>query len=162
MKKFILLPAVLLISACASIVSGTEQDITVNTTPAGADCALVREGQTIARVSSTPGTVTVDKTKHNINVVCNKPGYQTGSFLNESGTEGSTAGNILAGGLIGWGIDSARGADNKYDEGVNITLVPLAPVPTFGTSPYLQQPPYAQPQQQQPPLTGNSNDYGRQ
>ena len=31
---------------------------------------------------------------------------------------------IILGGGIGWAIDSARGADNKYDSPINITLAP--------------------------------------
>jgi hypothetical protein len=42
-----------------------------------------------------------------------------------SGAAGATFGNIVAGGGIGWAIDSASGADNKYDAPVNVTLVPI-------------------------------------
>jgi len=35
-------------------------------------------------------------------------------------------GNIVLGGGIGWAIDSASGADNKYDGVVNVTLVPAS------------------------------------
>lgn len=38
---------------------------------------------------------------------------------------GATFGNIVLGGGIGWAIDSASGADNKYTSPVNITLVPV-------------------------------------
>jgi hypothetical protein len=30
----------------------------------------------------------------------------------------------VLGGLVGWGIDSASGADNYYQSPVNLTLVP--------------------------------------
>jgi hypothetical protein len=42
--------------------------------------------------------------------------------MNKSSSAGATFGNIVAGGLIGWGVDSATGSDNKYDSPVNITL----------------------------------------
>jgi len=32
--------------------------------------------------------------------------------------------NIILGGGIGWAIDSASGADNKYESPITITLVP--------------------------------------
>jgi hypothetical protein len=64
----------------------------------------------------------VQKTKHDIFVECSKKGYQTAKFINESGVEGATFGNIVLGGGIGWAIDSAAGADNKYTEIMNITL----------------------------------------
>lgn len=48
--------------------------------------------------------------------------------MNHSGSAGATFGNIVAGGLIGWGIDSASGSDNKYDSPVNMTLN-MSPTP---------------------------------
>ncbi len=119
---FPMLISALLTSACASIIDGTSQTLTINTTPEGADCALNREGRTIGRIEPTPGSVVVEKTKHDIFVECNKQGYHTAKFINESGTAGATWGNIAAGGLIGWGVDSASGADNKYTEIMNISL----------------------------------------
>ena len=116
--------AVLLLSGCASIIEGTSQEIAINTNPAGADCALHRETVVIGRVNPTPGAVTIKKTKHDITIFCNKTGYQEASYFNNSGAAGATFGNIVLGGGIGWAIDSASGADNKYDSPVNITLVP--------------------------------------
>jgi len=63
----------------------------------------------------------VDKTKYNIEIRCNKRGYQQDTYLNHSGI-GATIGHIILGGGISWSIDSASGADNKYDSPVNITL----------------------------------------
>jgi hypothetical protein len=79
----------------------------------------------------TPGGVTIKKTKHDITLKCHKDGYQEASYLNHSGAAGATFGNIILGGGIGWAIDSAPGADNKYDGVVNITLIPnqAAPAP---------------------------------
>ncbi|MGE0424964.1 MAG: SHOCT domain-containing protein, partial [Reyranellaceae bacterium] len=48
---------------------------------------------------------------------------------------------IILGGGIGWAIDSASGADNKYQEVTTVTLtprsgaIPLAPAPTSVSSP---------------------------
>jgi hypothetical protein len=118
------------LSACASIVEGTSQAIMVNTNPSGADCTLNREGVAIARVSPTPGSVTIKKTKYDMSILCSKAGYQDTTFMLHSGEAGATYGNLAFGGLIGWGIDSATGADNKYDSPVNISLVPLQNVST--------------------------------
>jgi hypothetical protein len=115
------------LSGCASIVEGTSQNITVNTSPSGADCGLYREGIKIATVQGTPGSGLVNKTKHDIWVVCVKQGYQMATYFNHSGIAGGTFGNILLGGGVGWAIDSASGADNKYDGAVNMTLVPSLP-----------------------------------
>jgi hypothetical protein len=115
----------LALTGCASVLEGTSQTITLNTNPPGADCALTRQGTVIARVAPTPGSVVVEKTKHDITISCTKQGYQEATYLNHSGVEGATWGNIVLGGAVGWAIDSASGADNHYDSPVNMTMVPL-------------------------------------
>jgi hypothetical protein len=116
--------SLLFLTGCASIIEGTSQEITINTNPPGADCSLNRQGVSIGHVNPTPGAITIKKTKYDIMIVCDKPGYQEATYLNHSGAAGATFGNIVAGGFIGWGIDSASGADNKYDSPVNISMVP--------------------------------------
>jgi len=112
-------------TGCASIIEGTSQEIAINTNPGGADCALKRQDQVIARVNPTPGAATIKKTKYDITIYCDKTGYQEATFFDHSGAAGATVGNIILGGGIGWAIDSASGADNKYESPVNITLVPV-------------------------------------
>lgn len=124
------------VSACSSIVEGTSQQILVNTTPSGADCTLEREGFTIGKVNPTPGSALVDKTKHDITIKCTKDTFHESTYINESDVAGATFGNILIGGGIGWIIDSASGADNKYTSPANITLVPSTqPAPAIQKSP---------------------------
>lgn len=107
----------------------------MNTNPQGANCAFEREGITIARVAPTPGAATIKKTKHDILVKCSKDGYHEATYFNKSDVAGATVGNIILGGGIGWAIDSASGADNKYETPMNITLVPLSePAPESQTS----------------------------
>ena len=119
-------------TGCATILSGKTQNLTIATNPAGASCELTREGKILGAVNPTPGALMVNKTKHDISVVCKKDGYQDATGNLESGTEGATFGNIAAGGLIGWGIDSASGADNKYPEVTTITLIPKEEEPKVG------------------------------
>ena len=118
-----------LLAACSSIIEGRTQTMMINTNPAGASCDLVRMGQKIGSIAETPGSVTIEKTKYDLTVICNKEGYEEASYLNHSGSAGATFGNILLGGGIGWAIDSASGADNKYDSPVNITLAPMREEP---------------------------------
>lgn len=124
-----------LLGACSTIVEGTTQEIVVNTTPEGADCALEREGITIARITPTPGAATIEKTKHDITIVCSLEGFHRSTYFNKSDVAGATVGNVILGGGIGWAIDSAAGADNKYTTPVNITMVPLSePAPAMQSS----------------------------
>lgn len=124
-KRIALVLALGALSACSSIIEGTSQEILVNTNPSGADCALNREGITIARINPTPAATTIKKTKHDITIVCNLDGYHEAMYFNKSDVAGATLGNIILGGGIGWAVDSAAGADNKYTSPVNVTLVPL-------------------------------------
>lgn len=117
--------AALSASACSSIADGTSQQLAIGTTPTGADCELTRNGLVIARVNPTPGLITVDKTKYDILVKCRKEGFHEASYFNESDVAGATFGNIILGGGIGWAIDSASGADNKYHTPVEVLLTPL-------------------------------------
>jgi hypothetical protein len=127
MKPSVVLAALaVLLAGCSSVVEGTHQEIAVSTDPPGANCALMRQGFEIGRVNPTPGTVKIDKTKYDMTVVCDKDGYQQGTVLNKSGAAAATFGNIILGGGIGWAIDSASGADNKYDSPVTVKLVPAA------------------------------------
>ncbi len=122
MRAFNSVALLLVMSGCSTIIEGRSQTIMVNTNPPGASCSLIRKGESLARIESTPGSAYVEKTKYDITVICSKQGYEDASYLNHSGVAGATVGNILAGGLIGWAVDSASGADNKYDSPVNITL----------------------------------------
>ena len=138
MNKLALLTAAVSLAGCSSIIEGTSQTLTVMTNPDGANCALMREGLNIGRINPTPGSVVVKKDKHDIFVECEMAGYQKATFFNKSDVAGATAGNIILGGGIGWAIDSAAGADNKYLSPVQITLVPIipqAPTPTPAVAP---------------------------
>lgn len=127
MKVVAAVVACVSLGACSSIIEGRSQQILVNTNPAGADCGLYRQNIRIATVQNAPSSALVEKTKHDIWIVCVKQGYQMATHYNHSGAAGATFGNIILGGGIGWAIDSASGADNKYESPVNITLVPNIP-----------------------------------
>jgi hypothetical protein len=126
LRLFIVSFVVCSATGCATILAGSSQTVTVATNPPGARCELLREGRVIGTVENTPGAITLKKTKHDIDVVCRKDGFTDAKGFGESGTEGATFGNIVLGGLIGWGVDSAVGADNKYPEVMTVNLVPAA------------------------------------
>lgn len=126
MRKVLLSVALVAgLSGCSSIIEGTSQQLTVNTTPSGAHCDLKRNNEIIGSIANTPSGIVVKKTKYDITVICNKDGYQEATYYNKSDVAGATVGNVILGGGIGWAIDSASGADNKYTEVMNITLVPI-------------------------------------
>jgi hypothetical protein len=113
------------VSACGTITQGTSQNIAIVTTPPGAHCDLNRKGEHVATLDKTPGSVKVDKTKNDIMLTCQLAGYQEASVNLESGYGAGTFGNIILGGGIGWAIDSATGADNKYPSSAQINFIPV-------------------------------------
>lgn len=110
---------------CASIVKGTTQPIPVTSDPTGADVKLDgnKLGQTPLKVEA--------KRKADHLITIEKAGYQTESVAVTRNIGGAVFGNILAGGLIGWGVDAISGAQyNLTPTTINITLKPS----TAGTS----------------------------
>ena len=87
------------------------------------------DGRDMGTVGSTPGKLTVRKSKYDLTVTCKKQGYQDAAYVNNSGTSATIAANVAVDLLLTAGmssiVDSANGADNKYDSVVNITMIPL-------------------------------------
>jgi hypothetical protein len=139
------LSAAVLASGCATVFEGTSQEITVNTNPPGATCVFTRNGTVVGTIQSTPALLSVQKRKYDIMITCNKAGYAQATYLNHSGVSAAIAGNVAADIILTAGlssiVDSADGADNKYDSAVNITLAPkltqgtLQPMPATAEIP---------------------------
>lgn len=105
------------LTGCASIVSGTNQVVSVETRlPSGkldgATCKLQNEKGVY--YVTTPGTVTVHRAYGDINVTCDKAGMAPTTASFKSSTKGMLAGNLLFGGVIGAGVDAASGAAFDY------------------------------------------------
>lgn len=130
MKLGVLAVSVVMLGGCASITGGTSQNISVITSPSGATCDFVRQGQSIGSIAATPGSLHVRRSKHDILINCSKDGYEQATFYNNSGLSSAVGANIAVDVLLTAGlssiIDSANGADNEYQEVVNITLRPKA------------------------------------
>jgi hypothetical protein len=134
------LAGLVLLSGCASVFEGTTQQISVTTTPEGARCTFWRNGALLTDIATTPGSVTIRKTRDDLTIVCDKRGVGTATYINRSGFAMATFANILTGGLA-WAYDSTRGADNKYESDVTLTLAPAN-----GAAPEAAQPEYVPPQ----------------
>ena len=112
--------ALIPLCACATILDGTTQKVSVNTIPPAASCEFFKNDQKVASLGSTPGFVTVDKTKDDLTIKCFKQGFREIDYINHSGMAPAGAGNIILGGVIGAGVDSATGADNHYTSVINL------------------------------------------
>ena len=112
------------LSGCATIVNGTTQSVSVTTVPgAGARCELTNsEGKWFV---TTPGSVVVHKTKTDLRISCTLDGYQTADVVVPARFKATTAGNIIAGGLIGIAVDAASGANYEYPASTTVTMTPV-------------------------------------
>lgn len=97
----------ILSSGCASIIHGTTQDISLSSNPSGVK--VLADGN---QVGETPVSVTLKRKTDHI-LVFNKEGYEQEQRTVMHVVSGAVYGNIAAGGLIGWGIDAATGAQYK-------------------------------------------------
>lgn len=116
--------ALLQLTGCASIVSGTNQALTVETRTeagalSGANCKLSNNKGMWYLTS--PGSTTVNRSFEDLSISCDKPDYKTGLLTVKSSTKGMAFGNILFGGVIGVGVDVATGA--AYDYPAVITVI---------------------------------------
>lgn len=120
----VILGAMAMLSACATVTSGTNHTLLVESDPAGATCILQRDGTNIAAVNPTPGSVRISKSRHDITVNCEKADHEATSSTVTAGFQGMTLGNVLIGGVIGLAADLASGAAVTYPESVKVVLWP--------------------------------------
>ncbi|GGX75284.1 hypothetical protein GCM10011309_26880 [Litorimonas cladophorae] len=126
-KLIAALAASISLSACSTIANGKNQAVQFTTGDVeGADCVVSggRDGAVNLKFS-TPAEVQVRRAKAAIDVECSKAGYETASRTVESKMEGSTGGNVVAGGFVGLGVDAMTGAMFKYPDTIIVKMKPV-------------------------------------
>lgn len=111
-RFFALLALPLLASACATLTADSEQPITVNTTPAGAECAL-RNDAGSWEIAKTPGTVAVKRDFSPLHITCGHEGQPALTATLEAKTRGRAYANILMGGVPAL-VDAHTGDGYEY------------------------------------------------
>jgi len=115
----------ILLSGCATIVSGTQQNVFVDTPHVtGAECKLTDSKNGSWYLDGTPGSVSVVKGNGPMNIVCTKAGYERGIVSVDESLTGATFGNIILGGGIGIFVDAASGAAQNYPDKVIVWMKP--------------------------------------
>ena len=110
-----------IVSGCATVVKGTTQNIPVNSDPTGAEVVVNNNV-----LGTTPTEIKL-KRKRDHQVVIRKEGYTSVTMPILKSVGGAVWGNVLAGGLIGWGVDATSGAQyNLSPETIFVTLRPTA------------------------------------
>lgn len=116
MKKVILLAALAAATGCATVIRGTKDSSKFESTPAGATVTV----ESISTDKLGPFTCVTPcemelKRKREWNVVFTLDGYKpvTGQLVPKvtGGGVASGAGNVIAGGIIGIGVDAGTGAN---------------------------------------------------
>ena len=120
-KYFAILLPLFFLTNCASITTGTNQSLSVETgSVEGAKCTLTNNKGTWY-IESTPGTVTVHRSFGDLKVTCSKDD-KTKTIKVESKAKGMTFGNIIAGGVIGAAVDAVNGSGYDYPSLIRVPL----------------------------------------
>jgi hypothetical protein len=123
MKLFLILPALAVagLTGCASIVDGSQQTMTFNSSPEGA--TVIFNGLPVGK---TPVTVPVHRhSAGTVPVRFSKEGFKDYDAAANSRLNNWFWGNIITGGLLGSTTDNATGAMYEYDPGAYmVTLTP--------------------------------------
>lgn len=132
------------LGGCASVTRGTTENISITSTPSGAEATIT--GLDVPTACITPCAI-VAKRSADITVSFAKEGYQPEivPLTKEIPATGAAgfAGNVLAGGLIGMGVDAATGA--AQDHKPNPVIVTLKPVVAPAAAPRRAPRPRAKP-----------------
>ena len=123
-----------LISSCATITTGRHQKIPIRSHPDGATAACGNQ------TTITPGELTLLRGEGPYTVKIKKDGYWEETVILKKTLCGSTAGNVLIGGIIGVGVDAATGAIYKLvPEEIDVTLKPLPEPPPVVTEKVVEE-----------------------
>ena len=112
---------VVALSGCATIFAGTDQSVTLNSTPAAHVVVKANTGQVLFE-GQAPATVKLPK-KNTYSVEVSLQGYQTQTVPITQSFNALYLANILCGGLVGLIIDPITGAMwNLEPNEINITM----------------------------------------
>ena len=124
----------LVLSSCATVVSGDSKDIIVNTDPSGATVSVMKPSFDMVDVFVTSNkTPTVLHLKRGNGafrpaqylLMFEKDGYMTDTIELNAGLNGIYLGNLIIGGPLGLLIDPITGAAWNLPDRIDYTLRPL-------------------------------------
>jgi hypothetical protein len=120
-RLFALVLAIAANGGCATIIKGSHQAVPISSEPTSADVLL--DG---TLVGQTPMSIQM-KRKHDHLVTVQKAGFHPSSVAVVRDVGGAVWGNIIAGGLIGWGVDATTGAQyNLFPVTISLRLDPVS------------------------------------
>ncbi len=121
------------LSGCATVIKGTTQTVNVSSPPVwGARCVLFTASGYWDVI--TPNSVTVPRSREDLNVICTKRGFKDGRAIASSQFNFVTFGNAIAGGVTGVIIDGFTGANDSYPHDIEVPMEPI-PRPVMFSNP---------------------------
>ena len=110
--------------SCASIFSDKSQSISVKTGDVeNVTCELFNgKGRYVV---NSPGILVIGQSCDDLNYICRKKGYNEIKGTIAFNHKGSTAGNLILGGGIGYLVDVGTGAACKYPETISLPMTPI-------------------------------------
>ena len=107
------------LSSCASITTGRFQRVAIESNPQDANVTISSGHRGV-----TPCSFDLQRNKNHV-IKISKKGYKTAQVMLKKTICGSTAGNLIIGGVIGLGVDAMTGAMFRLiPENVSVDLVP--------------------------------------
>lgn len=120
-----------LLGGCATVTTGTEQEIFFSFNPAEAQCDVKRNNEFLGRVSRTTPTILVQKSPHPLNLECIGVGRNAPKFATEvkpafskegvSGSIGFTPSGLATGAVSGL-YDAGSGAMFHYPQRITVDM----------------------------------------
>ncbi|MDR2760339.1 MAG: hypothetical protein LBB09_00645 [Rickettsiales bacterium] len=123
MKKIIAATAAILLSSCASILSGTSTQVNVQTSDARSDINATITSKSGAQNVSLPTVITVKKGNKPLLITVKDKCYRDTVYASKPTINLWFLGNVVTGGTFGTSTDAMTGALWTYDE---VVVVPVA------------------------------------
>lgn len=126
MKALIVVLALISLGGCATVMEGNDQSIAINTVKCEEHgnpiCTATNKDNAV--MVRTPGTLPVEKGKADLVIECRSDnGIAYGAYNAASSYEAMNLGNLLLGGLIGFGVDAATGAMWEFPPSIIVEMV---------------------------------------
>jgi hypothetical protein len=121
MKKIVSVVMILVLAGCATVISGTKQNVNVSTNMAERSECVLRDAAGASYSIAAPGRVQVKRGNGPIDVVCNTNGVQGQKTVDEN-LEPWFFGTIL----LLWPtipVDLLTGAYQRYPDDINVNII---------------------------------------
>lgn len=114
-----------LLNGCATIANGTQQEITIDTSPVTDTQCYMQNDKGKWYLDKTPGKVYVHRSYKDLLITAKKAGYKETTIHAKSKTKGTVFCNAVIGGAVGAAFDCANGAAYDYPNKIHVEMIPL-------------------------------------